>query len=687
MANWTILKQAIASVIKANSNQEITGTVLQNTLNNIVNNIGENAAFAGIATPTTNPGTPDGPVFYIAIKAGTYANFGGLSINEESAIFVNTGSTWSKHSIGLSSEKVININSVKSNIGWIKTYSTSAIIVDNKAITINNDGWDLYHANRFFRGSSFAKPQTINLLDSSCFIYLDIRDNMFKISNNQNLIDENTIIIGFSYFDSVTIFATSYTNSNKVVGLDYAIDFSSNPDIPGFSAYFSNAYASIDTKNNIATINGDVYVVSRKNNFKRLANTEYQFASQGTSFIVFNYIDNTFRSADYVSKKGDCIIGTKSSNGKLYFNGEIRCEYVDGSTVLDNVYNYISESKIANITKNTYNLENTPDFIINSATETFIRLVDWVNGENTFLLAQITDVHSGGTLKYKAVKWLNSINSLFNFDILCNCGDIGLDTANTNGNKKKTYELVVNTKRLMHTNSPWLFTKGNHEKIEENGISSDKKLGEIFNKSEKRIFDNIILSSNSDYGYIDKNNIRTIFLNTSENITHSGYSISTNQLQWLINTISNTPSDSNIVIVSHLCIDKIGRWNSYPNDADGENFDALREIFKSLANHTAGSNSSLHLQWDFKSLNSKLVCCLSGDSHFNNYIKHNGVNYIVRQGYGHISSDDIATGGTFDNFDWTKQCLFDVLAVKENGNAKLFRIGVGGSDRDILFTY
>lgn len=36
--------------------------------------------FRGIATPTTNPSTPDGPVFYLATEPGTYANFGGGGI-------------------------------------------------------------------------------------------------------------------------------------------------------------------------------------------------------------------------------------------------------------------------------------------------------------------------------------------------------------------------------------------------------------------------------------------------------------------------------------------------------------------------------------------------------------------------------------------------------------------------------
>ena len=97
MANWTILKQAIANVIKTNGNQEITGAALQNTLNSIVNSIGENATFVGIATPTTNPGIPDGPVFYFANTAGVYSNFSGISIDEmEIDILIFNGLSWEK---------------------------------------------------------------------------------------------------------------------------------------------------------------------------------------------------------------------------------------------------------------------------------------------------------------------------------------------------------------------------------------------------------------------------------------------------------------------------------------------------------------------------------------------------------------------------------------------------------------
>lgn len=95
MAGWTTLKAAVADVIKTNGNQEITGQVLQNTLNSIISTVGENATFIGIATPETSPGTPDGPVFYFATQSGTYSNFGGLEIkNAGLAILYNKTGAW-----------------------------------------------------------------------------------------------------------------------------------------------------------------------------------------------------------------------------------------------------------------------------------------------------------------------------------------------------------------------------------------------------------------------------------------------------------------------------------------------------------------------------------------------------------------------------------------------------------------
>ena len=100
MAKWSDLKTAIAQIIKTNGNQEITGQLLQNVLFSIVNSVGENSTFAGIATPATNPGTPDGNVFYLATEAGIYANFNGIEITAKEAVVLEWKGSWSKRIIG-----------------------------------------------------------------------------------------------------------------------------------------------------------------------------------------------------------------------------------------------------------------------------------------------------------------------------------------------------------------------------------------------------------------------------------------------------------------------------------------------------------------------------------------------------------------------------------------------------------
>ena len=113
MANWSTLKAAIAQIIKTNNNQEITGANMQSVLNNIIDNVGENATYAGIATPSTNPGVPDGNIFYVALEAGTYSNFNNLVLDAGNiGIFVYK-SSWKLDKIPvLNSNEITQIISV-----------------------------------------------------------------------------------------------------------------------------------------------------------------------------------------------------------------------------------------------------------------------------------------------------------------------------------------------------------------------------------------------------------------------------------------------------------------------------------------------------------------------------------------------------------------------------------------------
>ena len=102
--SWNNLKTGVNAIVKTNGNQGITGANMQNVLGTIIDNLGANATFVGIATPSTVPGTPDGPVFYLASQHGRYSNFGNIDFSDgEIGIFIwNTNWTFFSLDLNLS---------------------------------------------------------------------------------------------------------------------------------------------------------------------------------------------------------------------------------------------------------------------------------------------------------------------------------------------------------------------------------------------------------------------------------------------------------------------------------------------------------------------------------------------------------------------------------------------------------
>lgn len=91
MGNYELLKAAINEVIKANGRQEITGEVLNQVLLSMVNSLGAGYQCMGVATPSTNPGTPDQNVFYFATQAGTYTNFDAIVLQAGISVLIWDG--------------------------------------------------------------------------------------------------------------------------------------------------------------------------------------------------------------------------------------------------------------------------------------------------------------------------------------------------------------------------------------------------------------------------------------------------------------------------------------------------------------------------------------------------------------------------------------------------------------------
>lgn len=162
MANYANLKTAIQNVIKTNGNNEITGRLLQQSLLSMINSFGSGYQFIGVATPTTNPGSPDQKVFYIANGKGTYTNFGGVEVTEDDVVVLCWDSSWRKVLTGIASQAKL------SELGQVveenAIYESSAIYEQDETLI------------------DASSPYYVSYLDSA---WLDLGINNGKITSNQ----------------------------------------------------------------------------------------------------------------------------------------------------------------------------------------------------------------------------------------------------------------------------------------------------------------------------------------------------------------------------------------------------------------------------------------------------------------------------------------------------------------------
>lgn len=184
MGNYEQLKQAVADVVKSNGNQEITGDILQNTLLTIISMVGSGATFAGIATPTTNPMTPDQNVFYIASEDGIYSNFGNVVLENEVAIFTNRNGIWQKGKTGIATYKQVSeleYKSIPSIIEIIKPYNNWIRDKYNLGYCDANTGE--FKANKSYLTSEKLTVKKGNVIQCGYFLvqgsYIQYNPNQF----------------------------------------------------------------------------------------------------------------------------------------------------------------------------------------------------------------------------------------------------------------------------------------------------------------------------------------------------------------------------------------------------------------------------------------------------------------------------------------------------------------------------
>lgn len=289
MADFSALKSTIQSYIKQNGNEEITGTILQDILLAMVQSLGDSAinglvsdlaseatarqnadgtlnnsitainnaisngmVYAGIATPTGTPSS--GKVFYIALQAGTYTNFGNKTLTQGINILKYNGSSWTLEQIigfddypTANSQKLVKSGGVDAEIKSLVGYYTCGTAAATAEKTITSSTYILLQGGGIkvkFTNANTADDATLKIgsADEKPLYYSGRRAG----SSNSWLAGEVVEI----FYDGTNYYANSVAGGNG--SGDGAFDISVYNAVGGTPAQYAG-FANAVTNANVPT--------------------------------------------------------------------------------------------------------------------------------------------------------------------------------------------------------------------------------------------------------------------------------------------------------------------------------------------------------------------------------------------------------------------------------------------------
>lgn len=126
-------------------------TTLTNAVNAIKDNIDNGFVYAGIATPSGTPTT--GRIFYLAVTAGTYTNYGGLVVTQGINILKYDGTNWSQEQlICIDNEPTINSNNLVKS-GGVYSSLMRGYLAGCDLNTVQNNGTYLLYSSQTYQNS------------------------------------------------------------------------------------------------------------------------------------------------------------------------------------------------------------------------------------------------------------------------------------------------------------------------------------------------------------------------------------------------------------------------------------------------------------------------------------------------------------------------------------------------------
>lgn len=265
MANWIKLKKAIADVIKTNGNQEITGAIMQQTLMSIVDTVGGNAQFGGVAVPSTVPADTDGSLFYLASTQGTYPNFNNIEVDaSEMAVFTkDAAGTWVATSLPIQHPTIKKPLLIGGNVAAI-TKGTGVVL---SVPTLNADGTETaselsIEAATPANNGAMTKDQ-VNTLKEVDDFYTRMTDYVIGDNDDAALINiettqQNSINLKYKTLDTVNGSKAEKTKAIPAVspgnGTAGVAGMSLVHDIPYFFDFYDSGFTSLPDASDITKV-------------------------------------------------------------------------------------------------------------------------------------------------------------------------------------------------------------------------------------------------------------------------------------------------------------------------------------------------------------------------------------------------------------------------------------------------
>ena len=359
MANYNNLKTAIQAIIKANGNQEITGDILQNALLSMINSLGEGYQFIGVATPATNPGTPDQKVFYVANGKGTYTNFGGISITEDEIVILYYDTAWHKLLTGIASQT--KLTELEKKVGVTISY-TDAIPSNGEYVNMAfhlEEGEDV---GLSVNADAISKEGTVITFyiykSDGSSISMTVQNNKYYDSVRALFNNYSGEITGYAYY------ITTFNVGNVITSITY---YGLDKEVENVKKDVDNAQREIsNTANNLAytqvLAGGETHIYVNvkqgenlepdtkfslpiKSDAKITFSADLYDVVSGTVYVYLWYSDGSESSAYNVGSKINIdkdvdYIGLYISGSSIVKDGSIMIDAIYENTTLNTAIEY-----------------------------------------------------------------------------------------------------------------------------------------------------------------------------------------------------------------------------------------------------------------------------------------------------------------------------------------------------------